>query len=88
MRSHPAPLFPVITIGPFTKWGVDYMTCSPISARGNKYIIVVVDYFMKWEEAMPNFKFDGDMESYLFLSNDMETCVILMYSMYISRNYS
>ena len=43
MRSHPSPLFPVIMVGPFTKWGVYYMTCNPISNGGHKYIIVVVD---------------------------------------------
>ena len=48
MRSHPAPLFPIITVGPFTKWGIDYVTCNPVSARGHKYIIVAVDYFTKW----------------------------------------
>jgi hypothetical protein len=26
MRAHPAPMFPVITVGPFTKWGIDYAT--------------------------------------------------------------
>jgi hypothetical protein len=26
MREHPAPMFPVITIHPFTKWGIDYTT--------------------------------------------------------------
>jgi hypothetical protein len=29
MREHLAPMFPVITIGPFTKWGIDYTTCNP-----------------------------------------------------------
>jgi hypothetical protein len=29
MCSHPAPLHPVITVGPFTKWGVDFMDCNP-----------------------------------------------------------
>ncbi len=26
MRTHPPPLFPVITLGPFTKWGIDFTT--------------------------------------------------------------
>ena len=25
MRSHPAPLHPIIIVGPFTKWGLDFM---------------------------------------------------------------
>jgi hypothetical protein len=35
MRAHPSPMFPVITVGPFTKWVIDYTTCNPPSARGN-----------------------------------------------------
>ena len=48
MQSHPTPLFPIVSVGPFMKWRIDYMTCNPASAGGHKYIIVVVDYFMKW----------------------------------------
>jgi hypothetical protein len=53
--SHPTPLHPVVLVGPFAKWGIDFMTCNPHSAGGHGYIIVVVDYFMKWAEAMPTF---------------------------------
>ena len=60
MQSHPASLFPVISVGPFMKWGIDYMTCNPASAGGYKYIIVTVDYFTKWVEAMPTFKTHGE----------------------------
>jgi hypothetical protein len=67
MRAHPAPMFPIITVGPFTKWGIDYTTCNTPSARGHCYIIVVVDYFMKWVKAMPMFKYDGETATlYLF----------------------
>jgi hypothetical protein len=59
MRAHLTPMFPVITVGPFTKWAIAYTTCNPPSARGHRYIIVVVDYFTKWVEAMPTFKDDG-----------------------------
>ena len=31
IRSHPTLLFLAIAVGPFTKWGVDYMMCNPIS---------------------------------------------------------
>jgi hypothetical protein len=68
MRAHPAPMFPVITVGPFTKWGVDYTTCNPPSTRGHRYIIVAVDYFKKWVKAMPMFKDDGETAT-LFLFN-------------------
>jgi hypothetical protein len=33
---------------PFTKWGIDFTTCNPPSAAGHHYIIVAMDYFMKW----------------------------------------
>jgi transposase InsO family protein len=70
MRAHPSPIFPVIIVGPFTKWGSDYTTCNPASARGHRYIIVVVDYFTKWVEAMPMFKYDGETAT-LFLFNQI-----------------
>jgi len=56
MRAHPTPLFPFIIVGPFSRWGIDFMTCTPASAGGHKYIIVAVDYFTKWVEAMPMIK--------------------------------
>ena len=46
------------------KWGIDYVTCNPASAGGNKYIIVIVDYFTKWAEAMPTFKVDGETTTF------------------------
>jgi hypothetical protein len=70
MRAHPAPMFPVITFGPFTKWGIDYTTCNPPSARGHRYIIVFIDYFTKWVEAMLTFKYDGETAT-LFLFNQI-----------------
>jgi hypothetical protein len=68
MRAHPTPMFPIITVGPFTKWGIDYTTCNPSSARGHHYIIIEVEYFIKWVEAMPTFKDDGETAT-LFLFN-------------------
>jgi hypothetical protein len=70
MRTHPAPMFPIIIVGPFTKWGIDYMTRNPPSSRGHRYIIVAVDYFTKWVEAMPKFKDDGETTT-LFLFNQI-----------------
>jgi hypothetical protein len=64
MCSHPSPLHPIITIGPFTKWVVDFLDCNPTSAGGNQHIIVVVDYFTKWVEAMPTVKSDGKTVSF------------------------
>jgi hypothetical protein len=53
--SHPTPLHPVISDGPFAKCGIDFMTCNPHLVGGHGYIIVDVDYFTKWVEAMPRF---------------------------------
>ena len=72
MQLHPTPLFPVIAVEPLTKWGVDYVTCCTVSTRGNKCIIVIVDYFTKWEEAMPRFKADGETTTY-FVFNQIIT---------------
>eukprot|EP00253_Pinus_taeda_P004833 PITA_04833 len=59
MRAPPAPLHPVVTVSPFSKWGIDYMTCNPRLAGGHGYIIVAVDYFAKWAKAMPTLSEDG-----------------------------
>ena len=59
MRAPAAPLHPVVTVGPFAKWGIDYVTCNPRSTGGHGYIIVAVDYFTKWAEAMPTLSEDG-----------------------------
>eukprot|EP00253_Pinus_taeda_P018187 PITA_18187 len=34
MRAPPAPLHPIIVVGPFAKWGLNFITCNPHSARG------------------------------------------------------
>eukprot|EP00253_Pinus_taeda_P021964 PITA_21964 len=59
MRAPPAHLPPIITIGPFAKWDINYMTCKPRSVRGHGYIIVTMDYFTKWVEAMPKYSTDA-----------------------------
>jgi hypothetical protein len=58
----------MITFGPFTKLGIDYITCNPPSARGKRYIIVAMDYFTKWVKSTPTFKDDGETAG-LFLFN-------------------
>jgi hypothetical protein len=45
----------MVSVGPFVKWGINFMTCHPYSARRHGYIIVAIDYFRKWVEAMPTF---------------------------------
>jgi hypothetical protein len=72
IRSHLAPLQPVVFIGPFTKWGIEFMTCNPHSAGGHGYIIVAVDYFTKWAEAIPTFDNTGKTAR-LFIFNHIIT---------------
>lgn len=71
-RRPPAPLQPIVVVGPFAKWGIDFMTCSPTSTGGHGYIIVVVDYFTKWAEAMPTLDNTGETTA-LFFSNHVVT---------------
>ena len=72
MHSCPTPLHPIVTTGPFTKWGLDFMDCNPALAGGHHHIIVVVDYLKKWVEAMPTVKFDGDTAAH-FVFNQIIT---------------
>jgi hypothetical protein len=59
MRSHLAPLHRVIIVVSFTKWGVDFVDCNQTSIGGHQHIIVSVEYFTKWAEAMPTVKYYG-----------------------------
>jgi hypothetical protein len=68
IQSHPAPLHPVVSVGPFVKWGIDFMTCHPHLAGGHGYIIVAIDYFTKWAEVMLTFDNTGKMTT-LFIFN-------------------
>jgi hypothetical protein len=70
MHSHPTHLHRVIIVGPFTKWGVDFMDCNPTLFGGHQHIIMVVDYFTKWAEAMSTVKFNGKNPT-LFLFNQI-----------------
>jgi hypothetical protein len=72
MCLHPSPLHPIIIIGLFTKWGMDFMDCNPASISGHQHIIVVVDYFTKWAEAMSIIKSDGKIAT-LFVFNQIIT---------------
>ena len=44
------------------------MHCKPTSVGGHGYIIVAIDYFTKWVEAMPTYAEDGKTAT-LFLFN-------------------
>ena len=68
MSSHLTPLHHIITIGPFTKCGVEFMDCNPASAGVHHHIIVAVDYFTKWDEAMPIIKSDSETAAHFVLN--------------------
>ena len=34
LHSHPAPLHPIVDVGPFSKWGIDFMLCNLASVGG------------------------------------------------------
>jgi hypothetical protein len=70
MRVHPVPMFLVIVIGPFTKWGIDFTTCHLFLAKRNHYIIIAIDYFNKWVEAMLTFNNDKETNA-LFAFNQI-----------------
>ena len=46
------------------------MTCKPTSVGGHGYIIVIIDYFTKWAEAMPTLKANGK-STVLFMFNQI-----------------
>ena len=48
--------------------GSIFMHCNPTSVGGHGYIIVAMDYFTKWAEAMPTYAEDGKTTA-LFLFN-------------------
>lgn len=73
MCVHLAPLFHVITIESFMKWGIDFTTCNLPSVVNHKYTIVAIDYFTKWDEAMPTYKNDSETIA-LFLFNQIISC--------------
>eukprot|EP00253_Pinus_taeda_P012824 PITA_12824 len=68
-RRPPTPLHPVVAVGPFAKWGIDFMTCNPTSTGGHGYIIVAVDYFTKWVEAMPTLNNSSEMAALFFFNH-------------------
>lgn len=67
--SLPTPLHSVVIVGPFVKWGIDFMTCNLHSTWGHGYIIVFVDYFTKWVEEMPTFNNVGKTAAYFFFNH-------------------
>jgi hypothetical protein len=48
------PLVPVKTEAPFQQWGLDFIgEINPHSSAQHKWILISIDYFTKWVEAIP-----------------------------------
>src|ERR1044072_95584 len=45
------PLNPIIPTGPFERIGIDIVGPLTVTERGNRYIIVAMNYFTRWPEA-------------------------------------
>jgi hypothetical protein len=51
------PLQPMIVEVPFQQWGLDFIgEFKDNSSNGYKWILMAIDYFMKWVEAIPTKK--------------------------------
>ncbi|XP_022041920.1 uncharacterized protein LOC110944570 [Helianthus annuus] len=59
-HRHKHPMIPVSTSWPFQKWAVDIIGPFPEGPGGVKYVVVAIDYFTKWIEAMPLAKITGE----------------------------
>jgi hypothetical protein len=44
------PLHPIPLLGPFEKWEIDLMGPLPMTKRGHRFIVVVIDYLTKFVE--------------------------------------
>src|SRR6266540_3488264 len=47
----------------FERWGIDIVGLLPITRKGNRYIVVVMDYFSRWLEARPLKAANADTEA-------------------------
>ncbi|GJX55189.1 reverse transcriptase domain-containing protein [Tanacetum coccineum] len=52
-RSPHQKLSPITSLWPFYKWGIDIAGPFPEGPGKVKFLIVAIDYFMKWIEAKP-----------------------------------
>jgi transposase InsO family protein len=52
MKTAPEKLTPLTSLWPFAKWGVDIVGPMPLGKGSRKFLVVAVDYFTKWVEAL------------------------------------
>ena len=50
---HQGPLQPFLTGEPWERLGIDVTGPHPTSAKGNVYVLTVIDHFTKWVEMFP-----------------------------------
>ncbi|KAL0352208.1 UNVERIFIED_CONTAM: Transposon Ty3-G Gag-Pol polyprotein [Sesamum calycinum] len=53
IHQPPEPLHPTVASWPFDAWGLDIVGSLTKSSGGHLYILVAIDYFSKWAEAVP-----------------------------------
>ncbi|XP_074271310.1 uncharacterized protein LOC141595243 [Silene latifolia] len=64
-RRHEMPQVGILEVGVFDVWGIDYQGLFP-SSKGNKYILVAVDYVSKWVEVVASVHCDAKTIVQLF----------------------
>jgi len=56
------PFKPIIAKGPFQQWGLDFIgEINPHSSGQHRWILIAIDYFTKWIEAIPTRKADHNV---------------------------
>ena len=53
LRQSSEYLTPMMASWPFTQWGLDILGPFPVGTRQMKFLVVGIDYFIKWVEAEP-----------------------------------
>ena len=48
-----APMKPVYVCNPMEKIALDILGPLPVTEAGNRYVVVISDYFTRWSEAFP-----------------------------------
>jgi len=72
VRAH-GKLQKVITVAPLDIVAIDILSGLPTASDGNKYILVITDYFTKWSEA------------YALPDSEASTCMTALYNNFFSR---
>ena len=52
-RQPASELTPLSALWPFAQWRMDILGPFPMASRQQKFLLVTIDYFIKWVEAKP-----------------------------------